>query len=214
MQCPLCQSSTVSDFFADKRRVYSRCDECLLIFVPSTFFLSPEAEKAEYDLHENSADDPGYRLFLSRVFEPTLARIFPGSSGLDFGSGPGPTLSKMFEEAGHRMAIYDIFYADDRSVFEQRYDFITATEVVEHLHRPRSTLDMLWGCLKAGGVLSIMTKLVRDREAFARWHYKNDMTHVAFFSRETFEWVATHWRAELTIVGADVIVLNKVASAL
>ena len=199
----------MGDFFADKRREYLRCGDCWLVFVAPAFFLSSEAEKAEYDLHENGPDDPGYRRFLSRVFEPTMARIRPGSSGLDFGSGPGPTLSRMFEEAGHRMEIYDIFYADDRSVLEQDYDFITATEVVEHLHRPRATLDMLWGCLRLGGVLSIMTKRVRDRDAFANWHYKNDMTHVAFFSRETFEWLAARWEAELALIGSDVAILSK-----
>jgi len=32
-------------------------------------------------------------------------KIAPISLGLDFGSGPGPTLSLMLEEQGHRVAI-------------------------------------------------------------------------------------------------------------
>jgi hypothetical protein len=54
-----------------------------------------------------------------------------------------------------------------------------------------------------------MTKLVQDYEAFARWHYKNDDTHICFFSRSTFEWLADQWQAELTFAGKDVILFYK-----
>jgi len=107
------------------------------------------------------------------------------------------------------MAIYDHFYARDPSVLEKQYDFVTATEVVEHLHNPKKELDRLWACLKPGGWLGIMTKLALDREAFARWHYKNDPTHVCFFSRLTFEWLAAQWQAELTFADKDVILFYK-----
>jgi hypothetical protein len=209
MTCPLCQSDAVSEFHEDERRCYLRCTDCSLVFVPEQYFLSPAAEKAEYDLHENKPDDPGYRRFLSRVYEPMLRRVEPNSHGLDFGSGPGPTLSVMLAEAGHRMAIYDIFYADERSVLERQYDFITTTEVVEHLRTPRQTLQMVWSCLTPGGILGIMTKLVIDQEAFAAWHYKNDPTHVCFYSGSTFEWIADWLNADLEFIGNDVIILEK-----
>ena len=207
--CPLCQQADGEPFFQDAKRSYLRCKKCLLVFVPPRYFLTPEAEKAEYDLHQNSAGDLGYRRFLSRMFEPMQERLKPNSVGLDFGSGPGPTLSVMFEEAGHSMAIYDPFYAPDKSVFLRTYDFVTATEVVEHLHRPSYELDRLWRCLRPAGWLGIMTKRVLGADAFAQWHYKNDPTHVCFFAAETFEWLASHWGAELTIAGKDVVLLRK-----
>ena len=126
-----------------------------------------------------------------------------------FGSGPGPTLSVMFEEIGHSMVIYDHFYARESSALEKQYDFITATEVVEHLHNPGIELDRLWSCLKPGGSLGIMTKLSPDREAFARWHYKTDATHVCFFSKTTFEWLSLKWQAELVFFGKDAIIFYK-----
>ncbi|MBW2545062.1 MAG: class I SAM-dependent methyltransferase [Deltaproteobacteria bacterium] len=207
--CPICESADGSEFYQDGHRDYFRCQTCDLVFVHSAQFLSAEDEKARYDLHRNSPDDQGYRRFLSRVFIPIQRLLAPGSCGLDFGSGPGPTLSRMFEEAGHSMAIYDHFYARNPSVLEKQYDFITATEVMEHLHNPKKELDRLWACLKPGARLGIMTKLVLDREAFARWHYKNDPTHVCFFSRSTFEWLAARWQAELTFAGKDVILFYK-----
>lgn len=207
--CPLCKASQIDNFYEDKKRQYLQCNTCYLVFVPSDYHLDSKAEKAEYDLHQNSPDDLGYRKFLGRIFEPINDQLQPNSDGLDFGCGPGPTLSVMFEEAGHNMTIYDKFYATDKSVFEQTYDFITATEVVEHLTDPSTELNRLWNCLKPGGTLGIMTKLVIDKDAFANWHYKNDMTHICFFSQKTFNWLAETWQAKLTFPAKDVIILKK-----
>lgn len=212
VDCPLCRRPQAPLFFEDRRRRYHRCDRCRLVFVPPWQRLGPEAEKAEYDLHRNSPDDPGYRRFLGRLFEPMCRLLAPGASGLDFGSGPGPALSVMLEEVGYRMRIYDPIYAPDPSVFERSYDFITATEVAEHLHHPGHEFERLWACLRPGGVLGIMTKLVIDRDAFSRWHYKNDPTHVCFFSREAFRWLAGKWGAALTFHGSDVILMEKPAT--
>jgi hypothetical protein len=127
---------------------------------PAEQHISADEEKARYDQHNNHPDDPDYRAFLSRIFVPMQQRLNPGSCGLDFGSGPGPTLSLMFEEAGHRMTIYDHFYAPTSSTLDQPYDFITATEVVEHLHRPGLELERLWSLLNPSGLLGVMTQLV------------------------------------------------------
>ena len=107
------------------------------------------------------------------------------------------------------MEIFDKFYASDEQVFNQKYDFITATEVVEHLRNPQKELERLWGCLKEGGCLGIMTKLALGLEEFKNWHYKNDMTHICFFSKETFQWLADQWNADISFVEKDVILLHR-----
>ncbi len=207
--CPLCGSHSSSLFFQDSRRDYYRCLHCLLVFVPKAFHLSEQAEKSHYDLHENDPGDPGYRQFLARLYNPLVSRLRKGSRGLDFGSGPGPTLSVMLEEAGFQMSVYDIYYAPDRSVLNRRYDFITATEVVEHLSSPQQVLQQLWQLLVPGGILGLMTKQVIDAAAFAGWHYKNDPTHIAFFSSETFRWLGRRWQVEPEFSGSDVIFFQK-----
>ena len=207
--CPLCRSTNVVNYYSDPIRDFLQCQICSLIFVPSIQFISAEEEKSQYDLHQNHPNDQGYRKFLSRLLTPMKEKLKPGDCGLDFGSGPGPTLSIMFEEQGHPMKIYDHFYADDDYVLQQQYDFVTATETVEHLHRPKTELENLWGILKPGGYLGIMTKLVIDRKAFTNWHYKNDRTHVCFFSQQTFNWLAEFWQAKLEYLGDDVIVFQK-----
>lgn len=208
LTCPLCQAAEGTPFFKDQRD-YFQCPECSLVFVPPQQFVTLEEEKAVYDLHENSADDPGYRHFLERLFKPLSQHLQANSHGLDFGSGPGPTLSLMFEEEGHSMVNYDYFYAPEIDYLKQRFDFISTTEVVEHLHHPRLELDRLWSCLKPNGLLGIMTKRVLNQAAFSHWHYKSDPTHICFFSLETFQWLADYWHAKLTIHGNDVVIFTR-----
>ena len=210
--CPLCKNGNAHEFFRDKRRNYLRCQECSLIFVPSSQLLSAADEKSRYDLHQNSPDDVNYRRFLSRFFIPLAQRLTPGSCGLDFGCGPEPVLAGMFEEAGYPMTIFDYFYSNNPSALARQYDFITATEVVEHLHDPGKDLDRLWACLKPGGHLGIMTKFAVELGNFSQWYYKNDPTHVCFFSQPAFRWLAAQWNAELSFYDVDVVLFRKKAN--
>jgi len=209
LSCPLCLITDINTYYTDKLRDYFCCKRCHLIFVPPSQYLNLQEEKERYDLHQNSPDDQNYRQFLNRLFFPIQKYLSPKSHGLDFGSGPGPTLSIMLKEIGHSVDIYDYFYADDDTVFKKQYDFITSTEVMEHLHRPKKELDRLWDCLKPDGQFGLMTKLVIDREKFKNWHYKNDPTHVCFFSKTTFEWLAKQWNAKIEFIDNDVIIFLK-----
>ncbi len=100
----------------------------------------------------------------------------------------GPTLSVMFEEAGFEMDVYDIFFFTRPHAvsLSRQYDFITATEVVEHLAAPGEVLGERIAQLDHGGYLGLMTKRVTSQEAFARWHYINDPTHVSFLAKPPF----------------------------
>jgi len=212
--CPLCHGTKTAPYHRDKVRDYVRCRTCKLVFVPPAQHLSAVDEKAYYDLHDNQPDDPGYRRFLGRLFTPLNERLPAQSRGLDFGCGPGPTLSLMFEEAGHSVALYDPYYAPDKSVLSGSYDFITLSEVVEHLAEPGPELDRLWTSLAPGGWLGLMTKRVRDPDAFKTWHYITDPTHISFFSDATFHWLTGRWAlmgtpATLVVVGDDVVLVEK-----
>lgn len=212
-QCPLCRGRASGLFYQDARRAYLQCPACHLVFVPPDYYLTQAAEKIEYDLHENDPADEGYRRFLSRLFEPVNRLLPPGSSGLDFGCGSGPLLADMFKSAGHNMALYDPHYAPDAAVLADVYGFITASEVLEHLHRPGEDLDKLVSILKPGGILGLMTGMVRDRTAFSSWHYIRDLTHVCFFSRATFNWLAARWALQIVFSDDRVVLLKKSVQA-
>ncbi len=205
----MCKNTGTRQSYQDKFREYLSCGECGLLFVPRKYFLSTESEKARYDQHKNFPNDKRYRKFLERLFTPMNERIAPVSCGMDFGSGPGPTLSVMFKEAGHCAVDYDFFYNKHSNLLKNKYDFITATEVVEHLHEPRAELEMLWSILKPGGWLGIMTNMEARSAVFDVWYYKNDPTHVCFFSHKTFEWLGNKWGAELVFADKGTVLLGK-----
>jgi 2-polyprenyl-3-methyl-5-hydroxy-6-metoxy-1,4-benzoquinol methylase len=207
--CPLCGSRDSKHFYSDKRADYYGCDTCELIFVPSEFWLAASEEKLEYDLHNNDVEDLGYRKFLNRLAAPLLQWLEPASHGLDFGCGPGPALAAMLNEAGHKVELYDPFYANDPEKLTQCYDFITSTEVFEHLQQPRQVLEKLLSILNTGGTLAIMTQLAYGQEEFKTWRYKSDKTHIIFFSKNTFEWIARQYDLQLEFVNDNVIFLQK-----
>ncbi|WP_323843929.1 class I SAM-dependent methyltransferase [Microbulbifer magnicolonia] len=177
--------------------------------MPSEFHLTQAEERAYYDLHENSLQDLGYRRFLSRCAIPLLAELPPASEGLDFGCGPAPLLAQMLAEGGHRVELYDSYYVPNKGAMKRDYDFVVATEVIEHLSAPGDELTRLWQRLRPGGLLALMTKPVISRERFANWHYIRDPTHICFFSVQTFRWLADHLHAELQFAESDVIFLRK-----
>lgn len=205
----MCERDAGEFFLEDAARHYIRCCSCQLIFVPSIYWLNAEDERATYDLHENAADDQGYRRFLSRLTTPLLEKLPPQQHGLDFGCGPGPALPIIFEELGHHMDLYDPFYAENPSVFNATYDFICATEVVEHLRDPNQVFTTLFTLLRQGGWLGIMTKRVSDRYDFRNWHYIRDMTHICFYHRSTFVYIAQRFNAKLTFIGQDVMLFHS-----
>ena len=207
--CPLCHCPDHGLYCEHETGEYRLCSECSLVFVLPHVHLNAQEEKARYDLHTNASDDAGYRKYLTKVLDPVVDRIKKGSFGLDFGSGPGPTLSLMFEEGGHKMNIYDPFYAKDEEVLQQKYDFITSTEVIEHLYDPKSVMDSLWGMLNEKGLLCFLTQPYPSQEEFAAWYYKNDPTHVCFFTLETMQYLEKKWHARCEVVGKDIFIFTR-----
>lgn len=209
-KCPLCDNRKC-DFYwqgKDPSRDYYHCHQCDLIFVPTRFHLCSEEERKIYDLHENDPNDIHYRNFLSKLCNPMAEKLATPSEGLDFGCGPGPTLSKMLVEQGYKCAIYDKFYADDMSVLNADYDFVTSTEVVEHLENPKGVFATLFNLTKTTkGPVGIMTKLhPQNLKSFANWHYKNDPTHITFYSTLTMNVLARRYQREVQIIGDDVVI--------
>ena len=54
-----------------------------------------------------------------------------------------------------------------------------------------------------------MTKRVRDKDAFSKWHYIQDPTHVCFWSETTFQWIADQWQATLSFPASDAVLIQR-----
>lgn len=211
--CPLCGNNDCIEIDRNRQRAFHQCRHCALVFVPAAYHLSPSEEKSIYDYHQNNPDDEGYRTFLSRLTSPLIARLLPGAEGLDMGCGPGPTLPLIMEEAGFYCSHFDPFYFPDKAALNRRYDFVTATEVVEHFCAPQQSFKQLFSLLKPGGMLGIMTKTIPAFSRFSDWHYTRDLTHVSFYARETLAYIAKQYQCSLDLLRADVAILTHIDSS-
>ncbi|MBU1509063.1 class I SAM-dependent methyltransferase [Myxococcota bacterium] len=208
--CPLCASESTRFYWQDRTRTYFECPTCDLVFVDPAQLPEPAPEKARYETHNNAPDEPGYLAFLGRFAAPMALRLGDTpQEGLDFGSGPGPALHLLLERHGHSITLYDPFFAPDEAALARTYDFITCTEAIEHFHDPGREWPRLMSLLRPGGLLGIMTRLRPDFAAFQTWRYREDFTHVGFFSRETFLFLADRWDLTVEFVDWDLIFLRK-----
>lgn len=207
--CPVCESGTLQFFQEVRDTVYHRCSQCEATVMDSRHWLTEAQERDVYALHDNHPDDPGYRRFLSKVTAPLLQRLEAGSYGLDFGCGPGPALAAMLEDSGMHVSLYDPFFHPDQATLARRYDFVTCTEVVEHLHRPADVFRQLDRLLKPGGWLAVMTCFQTDDSRFANWHYRRDPTHVVFYRETTLAWLASAYGWDLEVPAKDVALFRK-----
>ncbi len=220
LNCPLC-NYVAAFFFSDPKNYqhrYHRCAQCDLVFVDPKCRLSDEAEKARYDMHVNDYSEH-YISFLSRLANPMLAqlanRIINADrqvvlSGLDFGSGKSQAMAELFRHAGHDCQCYDIFYYPEHSLLDESYDFVIASEVIEHLYQPQTVFEQWLTMLKPNGILGVMTGLRPDDNKFANWWYKNDPTHVSLFSRKTFLYLQKQYHLSCLYEAGNVLLFEKV----
>jgi 2-polyprenyl-3-methyl-5-hydroxy-6-metoxy-1,4-benzoquinol methylase len=190
-------------------RGYQRCNTCEATFLDPTHFLSAEQERAEYAQHQNLPGEAGYVRFLKRAADPLLARLAPGSQGLDYGCGPGPVLAQLLRSAGHAVALYDPFFHPDAAALQTTYDFVTCTEVIEHFHAPALEFRRLDGLLKPGGWLALMTCFQTDDARFAQWHYRRDPTHVVFYREATLAHIARRHGWQMSVPQRNVALMHK-----
>lgn len=183
--CLICASPTYCKTDA-KGRSYHFCPNCRFISLDPSFYLSEEKEKKRYNLHNNGSDNSGYIQWLQSFLQKAvLPFISPCDRILDFGSGPVPQLKILLENKGYKVDIYDKYFYDHP--FSGTYKMITATEVVEHLRDPLSVLKILSESLEPQGYLAIKTAWRPEKdEDFLSWWYKEDSTHIVFFSKKSF----------------------------
>lgn len=221
--CPVCRSTVTDPFMTVRERTYRRCPVCSATFLVPWQLPAPAVERRRYDQHNNSNSDARYVEFLRRLADPLLAHLAIANEadanerprrGLDFGSGPVPVLADLLRSARCHVECYDPFYAPREALLEgaARYDFITCCEVAEHLHDPAREFQRLRRLLRPGGILGIMTEFQTDDTRFARWYYREDVSHVVFYREETLRHVAHQLGMTITIPRKNVALLQAAAA--
>lgn len=185
--CPLC--SNKGELFFQTKDTYHKCNTCHSVFVDEKNRPNLESEKQRYEVHENDIEDKGYQSFVSPITSSIMKDYNVDSSGLDFGAGTGPVLSKVLLDNNFSIKQYDPFFHNYPELLEEKYDYIASCEVIEHFYNPYKEFKLLKSILKESSKIYLMTELYNDGINFASWYYKNDPTHVFFYSKETFEWI-------------------------
>lgn len=188
---------------------YLRCARCQATLMAARHLPDPETEAAQYRLHRNDVNDPGYRRFLAQLVDPLAERLEPGAEGLDYGCGPGPVGAAMLRERGFSVAEYDPLFAPNRTVLGRKYGFILCSEVFEHFHRPAEVVEWFDDLLQAGGWLGVMTGFERPEQDFANWHYRRDPTHVAFYREASLRRIAEDRGWQITIPCRNVALFRQ-----
>ncbi len=190
--CTLCRSNAEL-FYEMPGRVYYHCGKCSAIFLSPECYVSKEAEEKRYQKHENNISEPGYRKFVEPMVLKIQEKFGPEHQGLDFGSGPGPIITKLLRDRGYSLELYDPFFCNTPAVLEKKYDFIACCEVIEHFHHPEKEFRLLRSLLKPQGVLFCMTALYNEVIDFKTWHYKDDPTHVIYYHTNTLFWIKSQF---------------------
>lgn len=127
----------------------------------------------------------------------------------DYGSGPEPALVSLLREKGFEARGWDPFFAPEEKCYPGGADIVTCLEVAEHFSDPEKDFAALSSCVTPGGFLALGTHLLDDLSyrdqvpvaaldgkpennvsdperyaAFCTWWYRQDPTHVSFYTKK------------------------------
>jgi 2-polyprenyl-3-methyl-5-hydroxy-6-metoxy-1,4-benzoquinol methylase len=200
-RCPKC-----THVFADVRGSpvdYSKPEEFRERFTHGTM----ESDLAYYQ-HLRAGEVPGAQTFITtQLILRDLDRdgFRPGSTWLDIGCGSGYLVGEVQKRGLHAMGIEPGGWGQNAarekgikvlqgiltaSTFSKKFDFVSATDVLEHQSDPHDMIGLFRHYLARAGRAYISFPCSgswRARFLRARWQMVFPPTHCSFFSRASFE---------------------------
>ena len=80
---------------------------------------------------------------------------------------------------------------------------------MEHFSAPKREFSELASLLKPGGKLYCKTSLYSKEIDFDNWYYKNDVTHIFFYTVKSLEWIKTNLTFSALEVHPNAIIFSK-----
>ena len=211
-ECRLCANPETEQWIDNKGKTYHYCSICGIIQLDPTHFLSSAEEQERYLRHNNTPENRGYITYLTNFIDTAvIPYVKPEGEILDFGSGPVPVLSDILTSRGFSTQSYDPFFNDITDWETGSFNAIVAVEVFEHLHHPAKVFPRIQKALKPEGNLILRTLLHEENyKSFMKWWYREDKTHVTFYSEKTIKYICRRWDFVLIqIEGNCEIILRK-----
>ncbi|MFQ5432369.1 MAG: class I SAM-dependent methyltransferase [Nitrospinota bacterium] len=201
-------------FYRDSRRFY-KCPSCGLIFTNET--AGNAASEKHYMSQWKSTDADFWKQQVDGLLSVIHKYKMPVGRLLDFGSGAGE-ITKEFQARGIEATPLDPMingYLKDQN-YPQKFEVVVGVEVIEHLPDMWDELKEIKRNLSADGIMLFTTILTdgfidsaNEREQFRGWWYKDDPTHVSFFSRKSVFRLAEHMGYTADIYGTQLFVLKR-----
>jgi len=189
--CPLCKSEVdwFCNYFKDVVKFF-KCRQCFGVFKSPDSYPDLSFEKKRYETHNNDVKDLRYQKFVSPITDAVKKDFDVSSIGLDYGCGTGPVATFVLEKEKYTIKLYDPFFYPNKEYLENTYDYIICCEVMEHFFDPNHEFVKLKKLLKPDSKLFCKTKMISNDinvEDFKNWHYKNDPTHVFFYTPKSLQ---------------------------
>jgi len=205
MNCPLCKQFG-APFYNEG---FYTCSNCAGIYKNKKDYLCESSEISRYREHNNDVNDKGYQDFVFPITNYVLTNFKPSHSGLDFGCGTAPVISKLLDDNGYTIHQFDPFFSNNVSLLNRTYDYIVCCEVIEHFQKPDQEFELLHSMLKPDGMLICMTHIFDETIDFRNWYYRNDPTHVFIYRNETIAFIADAYRFTNIEIHNRLIVFKK-----
>lgn len=211
MDCHICGKPTESFIHEKTNITYYYCKSCEYLFKSPECYQDLSTQKERYNLHENDEEDAGYQAYFQRFLDFILPLLAKPETALDFGCGRSSLLASLLKKEGIECDYFDPIYHPNTLNDSNKYELIVSTEVFEHLHQPREVFESLLGRLEEGGYLALQTQFhPNDVEAFKKWYYHQDPTHIVFFTAQTFRVLCKEYGCEfVSDNGKNMVIIQK-----
>jgi hypothetical protein len=201
--CRLCQGATALAYktvvLAKHEVSYYRCRQCGSLQTEQPYWL------AESYREPSASIDPGSarRVLDSYAIVDTIARLFGCRRLLDFGGNTG-FLCRLLRDRGYDAYAFDQYVAPIYAPHfvgspAERYDLVSAFEVIEHFPRPAEDLEQIFGARPR--IVVATTELFSGQSA--DWWYLAPLEgqHVFFYSQHAAQLIAARYGYQLLITG-------------
>ncbi len=190
--CPLCGGRKYI-YYRLNEKTYYQCEKCNSISLDESVHLNPEEEMKRYLEHNNDVEDTGYQNFVKPITSAIFKDFDENHKGLDYGAGSGPVITKILTDYSYNIKTYDPYFHNFPDYLKERYDYIACCEVIEHFYHPYCEFKRLKKLLNKNGVLYCQTGIYKENINFKDWYYKNDPTHVFFYTEKSIYWIKEHF---------------------